>query len=204
VAPFAFPADDAPLRLLVLGGSQGAHVFAAVVPQAIGLLAAPLRARLHISQQCRPEDLAAVRAAYAGLGAAVDLACFFNDVPQRMAEAHLVVARAGASTVAELAVAGRPSILVPYPYAADDHQAANARAVGAAGAGWPIPQSSLSPEALAELLRDLFGRPHVLAAAALAARAISVPDAAQRLAGLVGDVSANTRAAGALRRRPVL
>ena len=137
-----YPAMDGTLRLLVLGGSQGARVFARLIPAALAALAAERRRQIAIAQQCRPEDLEQVRSAYAALGQPAELADFFTDVAERLAIAHLVISRSGASTVAELAAAGRPAILLPYPHATDDHQTANATAFAGAGAGWLMPEAS--------------------------------------------------------------
>lgn len=185
-APYPAVDNNQPLRLLVLGGSQGARILSDVVPAALAALPEALRTRLSVSQQCRPEDLERTRASYRDTGlAGVTLESFFADVPQRLAACHLLIARAGASTVAEMTTAGRPGILVPYPYAIDDHQTANARAVDAAGGGWLLPQDRFTAEALAARLKDLFDMPATLQAAAGAARAFGVPDAASRLADLV-------------------
>jgi UDP-N-acetylglucosamine--N-acetylmuramyl-(pentapeptide) pyrophosphoryl-undecaprenol N-acetylglucosamine transferase len=183
--PFAAPAAGEPFRVMVLGGSQGARVFSEVVPAAIGKLDAALRARIEIAQQCRPEDLAGVQDAYAAHGVKATLKSFFDDVPARLGAAHLVICRAGASTVAEITVAGRPAIFVPYPHAADDHQRHNAEAVAAAGAGWAIAQPQFTPDALAARLVELAHRPDELAQAAAAARAFAKPGAAAALADLV-------------------
>lgn len=183
-----YPAVDPnnPLRVLVLGGSQGARVLSDVVPGALARLPEALRSRLEITQQCRPEDLERVRTAYDKAGFdRVALSDFFADVPRLMADAHVVIARAGASTVAELMVVGRPAILVPLPHAIDDHQTANAQALDTAGGGWLIPQERFSEELLSARLTDLFEMPATLRAAAGAARAVGVPDAAARLADLV-------------------
>lgn len=177
---YAPPGDT--VRLLVLGGSLGARVFSDVVPAALATLPAPLRARLRVTQQCRAEDLDRVRAAYAAAGIAAGLAPFFTDMAGLLAEAHLVVARAGASTVAELAVAGRPAVLVPLPSAIDDHQSANARALAGA---WTMRQADFTPDALAELVRGLIDNPGRLVQAASAAAASGRPDAASRLADAV-------------------
>jgi UDP-N-acetylglucosamine--N-acetylmuramyl-(pentapeptide) pyrophosphoryl-undecaprenol N-acetylglucosamine transferase len=182
---YAAPAPDRPFRLLVLGGSLGARVFADVVPAALAALPAALRARLQVSQQCRAEDLERVRAAYGGSGIAVELAPFFADVADLLAAAHLVVARAGASTVAELAVAGRPSVLVPLPGAIDDHQTANAGALARAGGAFVLPQPAFTPEALAGRIAVLAAAPAALQAAAQAAAGCGAADAARRLADLV-------------------
>lgn len=190
--PYPALVGDGPVRLLVLGGSQGARVLSEVVPAAVARLGEGLRRRLHVAQQCRPEDLNGVRAAYGVLGAAVELATFFDDVPDRLATAHLLVARAGASTVAELTAVGRPAILVPYPFAIDDHQTANAHAIDEAGAGWLMPQPAFTPEALAARLESLFAVPVILEKAAACARAAGRPDAARRLADMVSAlVSSN-------------
>ena len=191
VGDLPYPALDpgAPVRLLVLGGSQGARVFSRVVPAAVALLPPRVRARLRLVQQCRPEDLEAVRAAYERLGVPAELATFFNDVPGHLAAAHLAIARAGASTVAELAAAGRPAILVPFPFAADDHQAANARCAGETGGAWPMPEPTFTAEALARRLQSLIAEPEALARAAAAARAAGRRDAAMRLADLVGTLA---------------
>jgi UDP-N-acetylglucosamine--N-acetylmuramyl-(pentapeptide) pyrophosphoryl-undecaprenol N-acetylglucosamine transferase len=173
------------LRLLVLGGSLGARVFADVVPGAVLALPEALRGRLLVAQQCRPEDIARVRGAYAAAGVPAELSPFFPDVAGRLSTAHLVVARAGASTIAELACAGRPSVLVPLPHAIDDHQSANARTLAAAGAAWVMRQAEFTPVRLAERLSTLLVDPAGLAAAAAAASRLAQPDAARRLADLV-------------------
>jgi len=177
-----------PLRLLVLGGSQGARVFSDVIPAAVGLLEADQRRRFSIAQQCRPEDLDRVKDAYAALDATVDLAPFFDDVADRLAHSHVVIARAGASTVAELTALGRPALFVPYPFAADDHQAANAAQVVEADGGWMLFQSGFTAESLAEHLKSWLAAPAALSTAAAAARAVGRPDAADRLADLVDEL----------------
>ncbi len=179
---------DGPVHLVVLGGSQGAQVFSQIIPAAVTALPEALRGRLRITQQCRPEDLDAVRAVYAAAGINAELSSFFDDVPERIAGAHLVIARSGASTVAELLAVGRPAILVPYPHAIDDHQAFNAHAVADAGAGWLMPQEAFTAEALAERMLSLIGMPATLVTAAAAARANGRADAAVRLADMVGDM----------------
>ena len=186
--PYMPPANNAPFRVLVLGGSQGARVFSDVLPVAMRLLPEPLRQRLAVNQQCRPEDLDRTHAAYVGAGAHVQLRTFFENVPELLAEAHLLIARSGASTVAEAAMIGRPSLLVPYPYAADDHQSANARVLADHGGGWVLKQSEFTPEALAHLLTQFASAPYGLADAAAAASAFAVPDAAERLAEVVTTV----------------
>ncbi len=179
------PHEAGRFRVLVLGGSQGARVFSDVLPQAVALLPDALRHRLELAQQCRPEDLERVRASYAAFGHAPTLASFFTDVPARMAAADLVVTRSGASTVAELLALARPSILVPYPSAADDHQTANARALADVGAAIMVPQPEFTAERVAALLGALMQAPERLAAMAGAARMLARPDAVERLVDAV-------------------
>jgi UDP-N-acetylglucosamine--N-acetylmuramyl-(pentapeptide) pyrophosphoryl-undecaprenol N-acetylglucosamine transferase len=181
--------------LLVTGGSLGARVFSELVPAAVALLPEALRQRLTITQQCRAEDLDAARAAYRASGVKPELAPFFSDMSARLAAASLVICRSGASTTAELLAAGRPALLVPYPHAADDHQTANAQALDAAGAGWIMPQASLTPTSLAARLESLIATPATLARAAQCARAAARPDAAERLADLVEEQLAGARTA---------
>jgi UDP-N-acetylglucosamine--N-acetylmuramyl-(pentapeptide) pyrophosphoryl-undecaprenol N-acetylglucosamine transferase len=180
-----FVADAPRLRLLVTGGSQGAAILNTVVPQAVAALPAELRARLDVVHQGRDEDAQAMRAAYAAAGVPATIRAYFEDLPVEIAAAHVVVARAGASTVAELTVAGRPAILIPLPIAADDHQTDNARAMASAGGAILIPQSRLTAEALGQALISWLADPEALAQAAAAARALGRPDAAARLADLV-------------------
>jgi UDP-N-acetylglucosamine--N-acetylmuramyl-(pentapeptide) pyrophosphoryl-undecaprenol N-acetylglucosamine transferase len=194
-APYRAPGPDGPVELLVLGGSQGARIFAEIVPPAVALLPAAWRARLRLSQQARPEDRDGVAAALAALGIAAEVETFFTDVPARLARAQLVLCRAGASTLAELAASGRPAVLVPYPHAADDHQSANAAAFAATGGGWVMPQLGLTATGLAERLAALLADPAALSAAAAAARAAARDDAAERLAGLVLALIPEARAA---------
>lgn len=180
-----FHPPQGPVRLLVLGGSLGARVFSDIVPAAVALLPPALRARLAVVQQTRTEDLPRVRAAYEEMGVPAELAPFFGDVARLYDTAHLVVARSGASTIAELACAGRGAILVPLPHAIDDHQTANARALAAAGGATVMPQPGFTPAALAAELTRLIEAPGGLAAAAAAAARLAAPDAAARLADLV-------------------
>ena len=187
--PFQPPEPDGPFEVLVTGGSQGAHVFSELVPPALAQLPEELRQRLRVSQQCRREDLAAARRAFGAAGIACDLADFFRDMPERLARAHLVICRSGASTVAELATAGRPGILVPYPHAMDNHQTVNALAVAEAGGAWLQPQATLDPAALARLIEALMGHPDTLTRAAAAARAFGHADAAANLADAVLDLA---------------
>jgi len=160
-------------------------VMSEVVPAAVARLDAALRARLRIVHQARAEDIEEALSGYAAAGVEVDIAPFFRDLPGRMAAAHLVVARAGASTVAELAAIGRPAILVPLPNSLDQDQLANARALEAAGGATVVVQAELTAAALSGLLARLLAAPGTLAAQAAASRAFAIPDAAARLADLV-------------------
>jgi UDP-N-acetylglucosamine--N-acetylmuramyl-(pentapeptide) pyrophosphoryl-undecaprenol N-acetylglucosamine transferase len=186
-AETAYPdlSSGAVLRLLIFGGSQGARVMSEVVPAAIERLPAELLRHIHITQQARPEDLQAVAALYRRLGVAFDVEPFFKDLPRRMAAAHLVVSRSGASTVAELAVIGRPSILVPLPGALDQDQAANAQSLADIGAATLIVQDSFTPERLASEIGARLADPSGLTRAAAAAKSAAIRDAAERLAAEV-------------------
>jgi UDP-N-acetylglucosamine--N-acetylmuramyl-(pentapeptide) pyrophosphoryl-undecaprenol N-acetylglucosamine transferase len=171
--------------LLIFGGSQGARVMSEIVPAAIEMLDAALRARLDLVQQARPEDLDAVRATYARLGVGAECAPFFSDLPARIAAAHLVISRSGASTVAELAAIGRPAILVPLPHALDQDQLANAGVLESAGGAIVVAQRDFTPERLAADLARLAAAPDTLTAMAAAAKSAGTLDAAERLADLV-------------------
>jgi UDP-N-acetylglucosamine--N-acetylmuramyl-(pentapeptide) pyrophosphoryl-undecaprenol N-acetylglucosamine transferase len=188
-ATYAAPEAGGPLRLLVTGGSQGARIFGEVVPAAIASLPQDMRSRLRLVQQVRAEDLEAVRAKYAESGVAAELAAFFTDMPVKLAEAHLAIGRAGASTVAEFAVAGVPAILVPLPSAADDHQTRNAKTLEAAGAAWAVAQGEFQPPALARRLFNLLRDGDRLAAASASAKAAANPRAAEALADLVAELA---------------
>ena len=186
--PYSPPADV--LRLLIFGGSQGARVMADIVPAAIARLEPGLRALLRIVQQAREEDLARVREVYARLSVAAEVAPFFSDLPARIAASHLVVARSGASTVAELAAIGRPSILVPLPHAIDQDQFANAGVLDDAGGALRFVQEAFTPERLAAEIVALAGAPQRVAGMAAVARSLGRLDAAARLADLVLGVAA--------------
>ncbi len=187
--PYVPPNSENVVRVLIIGGSQGARVFGEVIPATMRILPISLRNRLRVSQQVRAEDCASVVATYKSLGIDIEAESFFDDLPIRLAKAHLVIARAGASTVAELTVAGRPAILVPYPHATDDHQTANARVLAERGGAWLIPQAALTPERLATRLQTLFGLPTLLTRTAMCARRMGSPDAAQQLADLIDSLS---------------
>ena len=183
--PYDPPQPGGPLKLLVFGGSQGARVMSEIVPPAIERLDAALRARLSVVQQARAEDLDAVRATYARLGVAAECEPFFADLPARMAAAHLIVSRSGASTVAELSAIGRPAILVPLPHALDQDQLANAGVLEQAGGAVTVVQRDFTPERLAADLAAFAAAPEKLTAMAAAAKSAGTLDAAERLADLV-------------------
>ncbi|KRB22868.1 MULTISPECIES: undecaprenyldiphospho-muramoylpentapeptide beta-N-acetylglucosaminyltransferase [Mesorhizobium] len=187
--PYVASTGEQPFRLLVFGGSQGAQFFSDAMPGAIALLSDAQRKRLAITQQARADDVARVKAAYAALGVAVEVSPFFTDMAARLAAAHLVISRSGASTVSEIAVIGRPALLVPYPYALDHDQAANAAALAAAGGGEVHPQSTLSPERIAALVGGLMDNPDRLAAMAAGAKSAGRPDAARLLADLTEAIA---------------
>lgn len=179
-----------PLALLVFGGSQGARFMSDLVPPALALMPETVRKTLKVTQQCRPEDIARVTEAYREINIDAELEPFFRDMPERIARSHLVICRAGASTVAELAVIGRPAIMVPLPHALDQDQKANAGVLAEAGGGWMIEQKDMTPERLANDLVKFIDDPKPLAAAAEAAASIGRPDAVERLADLVERVAA--------------
>lgn len=192
-AETAYPALAAggTLRLIVFGGSQGARVMSDVVPNALQNMPEALRKRIHITQQARDEDVFRVTKLYEKLGMAHQVENFFADLPKRIAESHLVIARAGASTVSELAVIGRPGLLVPLPGSLDQDQSANAEVLVAAGGAIAMPQSAFTPVSVAELLERLIDDPARLQRMAAAAKSIGVADAAARLAGEVLSILAD-------------
>ena len=183
--PYAVPQPGGPLNLLVFGGSQGARVMSEIVPAAIERLDAALRGRLRIVQQARGEDLESVRAVYTRLGVAATCESFFSDLPARMADAHLVISRSGASTVAEVSAIGRPALLVPLPHALDQDQLANASVLEAAGGAVTIVQRDFTPDRVAAELTALAGDPARLNSMAGAAKSCGTLDAAERLADVV-------------------
>ncbi|MEM9027428.1 MAG: undecaprenyldiphospho-muramoylpentapeptide beta-N-acetylglucosaminyltransferase [Pseudomonadota bacterium] len=183
---------DGDVRIVVFGGSQGARLFSDLMPDVLAAMPPDILPRLHITQQCREEDLDRVQAAYAQLGISMECATFFRDLPERIAGSHLVIGRSGASTVAELAAIGRPSILVPLPHSVDNDQLLNATRLVEAGAAWCIEQSELSPARLAEDLTVLIDAPDQLTGAAKAAQALGRPDADQRLADLVEHLASRS------------
>jgi UDP-N-acetylglucosamine--N-acetylmuramyl-(pentapeptide) pyrophosphoryl-undecaprenol N-acetylglucosamine transferase len=185
-----FPAFDqfAPLKILVTGGSQGASILSEIVPAGLGMLATSLRRRLQVVQQCRPDDIENVRARYAELGIPAELMTYIENMAEKLADAHLFIGRAGASTIAELTAAGRPAILVPFPSATDDHQTANAREMTQAGGARTIQQTNFAPEVLARQIEALAMDPVALNNAAERALSVGRPHAARDLADLVERV----------------
>lgn len=191
--PYQPPGLGGPIRLLVFGGSQGARAFSTRVPDAIERLPIDLRRRLVVAHQARPEDLAETETRYRALGVEAEVRSFFADLPERIGAAHLVVSRAGASTVCELAAIGRPAVLVPYPHALDHDQAANAEALVKAGGGVLLRESDMTSERLAAIFADWLGHPDRLQAAAGNARSAGRLDAAERLADLIETMAGVAR-----------
>ena len=188
-APYQLPQADGPIQLLVFGGSQGARALSEIVPAALTRLPHDIKARLSVVQQCRPEDIELVRQIYANAEIRCQLETFFTDLPRRMAEAQLVIARSGAGTVAELMAIGRPAILVPLPGALDDNQTPNAEILARADAGWCVPQAHLTADALAQMLGKIFADPLGLARRASRAHALATPNAAGKLADVVDELA---------------
>jgi len=191
--PYPLLEEDGIFRVLVTGGSQGASVLSDVVPDGLALLPVSFRRRLQVTHQARIEDIDRVRAKYAELTIAAELATYLPDLPEQLAWAHLVIARAGASTLAELTAAGRPAILVPLPSATDDHQTANARELTMAGGARTIAQRSFTPIELAKQMQKLGLDPAALQNAAGRARSCGRPDAARDLADLVESLDGPVR-----------
>jgi len=183
--PFPDLGPDSIFRVLVTGGSQGASILSEVVPDGLALLPHSFRRRLQVTQQCRPEDIETVRSKYKVLGIPADLGTYFTDLPDKLAWAHLVIARAGASTIADISVAGRPAILIPLPSAADDHQTANARELAAVGGARAIRQDHFTPQELAKQMQKLALDPKALVNAARRSHGVGRPNAAEDLADLV-------------------
>lgn len=178
-----------PFRLLVFGGSQGAQFFSEAIPPAVAALPEATRKRLVITQQARAEDQDAVQKAYAAISVSAEVSPFFGDMSARMADAHLVISRSGASTVSEISVIGRPAILVPYPYALDHDQAANAATLAAAGGAEVHAQSTLTKEKLTQLLSSGMDEAARLTSMAQAAKSVGKPDAARLLADLTEAIA---------------
>ena len=189
--------ENGKFHILVIGGSQGAHIFGQIVPEAVKYLPIEHQRRLVIAQQCRPEYLKDVREAYKTSGASVELTHFFEDMPLHYRDAHLVIGRSGASSVSEIACAGRPAIFVPYPHAMDDHQTSNAESAFEVGGGRVIPQSLFASEKLAHILEEFFENPWKLTDAAVNMRRLARPDATDHLISLIKSLIVISRAAPA-------
>lgn len=187
--PYIPPEPDGPVRLLVTGGSQGARLLSELVPEAVKALPEDLRRRLVVQQQTRAESMTAARRAYRDALVDAEIAPFFRDLAGRLREAHLVVGRAGAGTVCELAVAGKPSILVPLAIALDDDQGHNARLLVDVGAAEMARESQLTVDSLANALQALLTNPARLQKMSDAARSVAKPDAAERLADVVEETA---------------
>ncbi|MBL9055518.1 MAG: UDP-N-acetylglucosamine--N-acetylmuramyl-(pentapeptide) pyrophosphoryl-undecaprenol N-acetylglucosamine transferase [Rhodobacteraceae bacterium] len=183
-APY-IPPGDYPMSLVVIGGSQGARILSDVVPQAVARLPEELRRHLRVAQQARPEDLDGVIAAYEAAGLVAEVAPFFADIPRRLSEAQLVISRSGASSVADIAVIGRPAILIPFAAAMDDHQTANAQGLVQAQAAVLIPEKALDAATLSDHMAAVLGLPEAAARMATAALSQGRPDATERLVALV-------------------
>lgn len=188
--PYPLLEEDGIFRVLVTGGSQGASVLSQVVPDGLAMLPVTFRRRLQVTHQARIEDIDAVRAQYAEHQIPAELATYLPDMPEQLAWAHLVIARAGASTIAELTAAGRPAILVPLPSATDDHQTANAREITKAGGARTIPQPEFTAVELAKQMQKLGLDPAALENAAVRAKSVGRPNAVRDLADLVESLDA--------------
>lgn len=188
--PYQPPSPEGEFRLVVFGGSQGAQFFSKAIPQAVCRLSDAKRARIRVTQQARPEDREGVVSIYEKLAVPADVSPFFTDMADRLAKAHLVICRSGASTVSEISVIGRPAVLVPYPYALDHDQAANAAALAANGGAKVIAQSELSPEKLSTIIVEAMKNPDRMAEMAANARKTGKPDAARLLAEMVEAIAA--------------
>lgn len=183
--PYPELTADGIMNLLVIGGSQGASIFSRIVPAAIAALPATLRNRIRIDQQCRKEDMDVAQMTYQQLGISANLSTFFSDIPLKLASAHLVITRAGASSLTELAVAGRPAILVPLPTAMDNHQTINANAFEDAGGGWLMAQDGFTAASLSARIEGFLGAPATLEEASKKAKLLGNIHAVERLADLV-------------------
>ncbi|MBW8734822.1 MAG: undecaprenyldiphospho-muramoylpentapeptide beta-N-acetylglucosaminyltransferase [Asticcacaulis sp.] len=180
-----YPAVEEKIRILVTGASQGARILSETVPQVLALLPVSLRMNLHVEQQTRAEQLDLARKIYAGAEIDAEVAPFFNDMAARLGRAHIVIGRSGASTVCELAVAGKPSLLIPLKIAADDHQTYNAEVLKDAKAAIVIPEDEVTAERLSAEIRELIEASQLLPIRAAAAKSVARPDAAKDLADLV-------------------
>ncbi|MEE2745461.1 MAG: undecaprenyldiphospho-muramoylpentapeptide beta-N-acetylglucosaminyltransferase [Pseudomonadota bacterium] len=192
--PYKGIVEGKDIYLLIFGGSQGASVFSRVLPEAVERLSKKIREHLSLSHQARAEDCELLRQTYNRMGINAEVATFFEDLPDRMSKAHLIICRSGASTIAEVTTIGRPAILVPFPYAIDDHQVANANVVDDAGGGWVIPDEVLSPEILSERLDNLLSGKSDLEKAANQSKRLGCTNAAEQLAeAVIGIVNRKSK-----------
>lgn len=180
-----YPEVDKTIRILVTGGSQGAKILSETVPKALALLPVSIRINLHVEQQTRLEQVAEAEAIYEAADIDAEIAPFFSDMAARLGRAHIFIGRAGASTCCELAVAGKPSILVPLKIAMDDHQTWNAEVLKEAKGAVVVAEDDFTPERLAEEIRAMIEGASLLPVRAKAARSVARPDAARLLADLV-------------------
>ncbi len=177
------------IQILITGGSQGAAIFSEIIPAAMAMLPDNIKKRIRIDQQCRAEDLEKVSSFYQSTGINADLATFFSDISTRLAGAHLLICRAGASTIAEITTAGRAAILIPYLHATDDHQTCNAKIIADKGAAFFISQEHFRADLIAKYITDFLNKPEVLVKTALNAFELGIPDADKRLADVVEGVA---------------
>jgi UDP-N-acetylglucosamine--N-acetylmuramyl-(pentapeptide) pyrophosphoryl-undecaprenol N-acetylglucosamine transferase len=184
---------DWPMSILAIGGSQGARILSEIMPQAVTLLPENIKAQLRVVQQAREEDVASCEAAYAQVGVRAEISPFFRDVPRLMSEAQLVVSRAGASSVADISIIGRPSILVPLAIAMDDHQNVNARGLATSGAAIVIPEKELAADSLAKCILTVLQDAEGAAKMAKAALSQAMPNATEQLANLVEELAVKGR-----------
>ena len=191
LADAPYPPLNPPYTILITGGSQGAKIFGSVIPEALKLLPLDLKQKLKIQQQCRAAELEAVKETYKDSGLDVEVASFFSDMPERLKSAHLFICRAGASSIAEASIAGRPAIIVPMQSSADGHQRANALSLAATGGAWMIEEPDFTPETLAGKIQELFNDPKTLITASEKIRERNRPDAAGLLAKAVLSVTEN-------------
>lgn len=187
------PPGDYPLSVVVIGGSQGARVLSDLVPAAIAALPDTLKPLLRIAHQARAEDHSRVSAAYTAGQIDADVQSFFTDIPRRLSEAQLVISRSGASSIADISVIGRPSILIPYAAATGDHQSANAKGLTDANAAVTLPEASLDAARLTAEIAAILLAPERAEHMATAALSQGRPDATIRLASLVEGLAQTTR-----------